>query len=76
MTFAEHEIRNTLLAALAAYRGDDYARTQRSFRGLTPAQMDVPYGLAGETCRQVLARHKAHVDRVDAAVAWVRKGDA
>ena len=66
------EVKDTILAALAAYRGDTYERALRSFRGLTPAQMDAPYGRSGETCRQVLARYKAYADRVDAAAAWVR----
>ena len=66
------EIRDTILKALFAYRGDDYARVRRAFYDMTPEQMDAPYGRSGETCRQVLARHMAHVDRVDAAAAWVQ----
>ena len=66
------ELKQTLLAALDRYRGDDLERAHSMFKNCTQKQMTDPYGYNGETRRQILNRYKAHADCVERAITYVR----
>ena len=66
------EVKQTIVAALMQYRGDNFARASQAFRGYTPDQMAQQHGLSGETRQAVLDGYREHVERVDRAIAEVK----
>jgi hypothetical protein len=60
------------IRALENLRGDDTARAERAFRGMTPEQMQAEHGQSGRTRAAILAEYRAHDAEVDAALAWLR----
>ena len=66
------EVKNTILSALAQYRGDDLERAKAAFRGCSPAQMQEQYGASGKTRAEIVADYQRHADRVSAAVAAIK----
>lgn len=63
-------IQDTILKALAHYRGDDLERAEREFRG----KPDGMHGQSGQTRSEILGGCRAHVVKVEAAIAWVKGG--
>lgn len=59
--------------ALRQHRGDDLARARRAFEGLSPEEMQEPWGASGRTRADVLADYEKHEAEVEAALAWVRE---
>ncbi len=53
-------------------RGDNSCRAHLAFRYYTPQMMDQEYRNSGKTPNQLLLEYKAHEDRVDSAIAWVK----
>jgi hypothetical protein len=66
-------IKQTLLAALSQYRGDDYERAKRAFAGMTPQQMQKQYGQSGRTCQQILDEYREHAENIEKACEWVER---
>lgn len=67
----DEQIRNTLLAALAACQGDELERVEFAFRGLPPDRMGRQYGESGETPQQILDSLRQHRARIVVAREWV-----
>ncbi len=65
------ETKRTILRALQNYRGDDYERASHAFRGLTPEQMQQPYGHSGQTKQAILDGYRQHFQRVQDAIREV-----
>jgi hypothetical protein len=59
------------MAALQAYKGDNYSRAKAAFRGLSPEKMSSHYGESGITRQEILDTYKRHEDAVDAAMRWL-----
>lgn len=64
-------IKQTMLRALAQYEGDNLQRAQAAWRGLSPEEMNKPYGQSGKTRYQILDEYRQHVQDVTKARAWV-----
>lgn len=60
-------------AALNQARGDDLVRARACFRGLTPQQMEEPWGQSGRTRADVLRDYEQRDAEIDQALAWVRE---
>jgi hypothetical protein len=65
-------LKQMTIRALLNMRGDDHIRAANVFRGLAPEQMQDKHGQSGRTRQQILNDCNAHVDRVNAAIAWVQ----
>jgi len=61
-----------ILTALQQYRGDDYERAKREFRGCTPAQMRATWNGNGQTRQEVLDGYRDHAFAIDAAIEEVK----
>lgn len=61
-----------IVSTLQNARGDDSYRARLRFQGFTPRQMDQEFGTSGKTPNEILLEYKAHEDRVDSAIAWVK----
>ena len=60
------------IKALENMKGDDTARAQRAFGGLSEAQMNEEYGASGKTRKEILGEYLAHDEKVDDAIDWIR----
>jgi hypothetical protein len=70
--FMEKEIKDTILAALDQYEGDDFYRAKMAFTGLTYNQMQEPHGQSGQTRKQILDGYARHKNKVDIARNYVK----
>lgn len=68
----EKEMRDLIIAALSACRGDNLERARMAFKGCTEAQMDQVWSGNGETRREVLQVYERYAARVDGAVAAIK----
>lgn len=64
--------KETVMYALMNYRGDDYARAQLAFRGMTDEQMSEQYGESGSTRQQILDGYREHDQQVQAAIDYAK----
>ena len=60
--------KETILAALRNYRGDDLERAEMAFRHYNPKQLNEEYGQSGKTCLEILEGYSDHSREVDAAL--------
>lgn len=65
--------KSVILSALEHYRGDNLERATAAFRGCTPHQMTMEYGLSGQTRQAILDQYRQHVAEVEAAMEDVRQ---
>lgn len=70
------ESKRTILAVLAAWRGDSLERAISAFKNCTPAQMQDQYGESGETRQQILDGYRRYAARIDRAADEVRELDS
>lgn len=63
----EREAAARLRQAIRQVQGDDLERAELAFRGLTPAQLQEPFGHSGRTKQQVLDEYREHRARDRAA---------
>ena len=68
----ETQIKKRLLRALSQHQGDDLARARLAFRGMTPEQMQEPWGQSGRTKQQVLDEYETHEAEISTCAEWVR----
>ena len=61
------------IRALSIFTNDNAARARATFRGMTPEQMDEPYGESGLSRAQILLEYDQAEDDVESAIAWVRR---
>jgi len=57
------------ILALENMRGDETHRAEHAFRGLTPRQMQEPYGRNGVTRQILLDSYRKHDADINAAIA-------
>lgn len=64
-------IKQTILAALAQYRGDDLERAKAFFGRFTAEQMEQQHGESGKTRTEILREYHVHAEKTEAAVRFV-----
>lgn len=62
-----------IIAFLEKNRPDDYERAKRAFGFLTEEGLDSPYGDSGQTPRQILHAYKAHADKYDGWIEYLKQ---
>jgi hypothetical protein len=65
--------REMAIEGLRRLGGDDIGRARLAFRGMTPEQMQQPFGDSGRTRAQVLADYEERGRDIEEAIAWVRQ---
>jgi hypothetical protein len=54
----ERESAKVLRRAMENMRGDDYERSEATFRGMSEERLDQPFGRSGKTCRQIREEYR------------------
>lgn len=65
------QYKDLILDALDQYKGDDLARAELAFKGMSEEEMNLPHGQSGRTRKEILDEYKEHNAKVNAAIKWV-----
>lgn len=66
-------VKKLILRALENHRGDNLARAERAFGGMSDAMLAKQHGSSGVTRAALLKSYRRHSADVDEAVKWVEE---